>query len=348
MKTSMFEIIDGLHGKKSTQFGQVAEGYKTIAGVTAEVDKDGKVVDEKAKKKIEQRIGKKLEESGIEEEMKIVNSGKVKVKKAFTVKEFDEDDGWVEIKIKPGEYDYQVVNFRGWKPRQLKINGAWVDVAGDCKELEDLLLVKEGATIKDFKYHIYVDRGDGKPELASWYNDKKAADKEANFMKKKGYKVEVKINEDVDEDKWVTIKGTHVLTDDNGDMKNDKLKKKIEATSKSGKKSVDAKKEGTEKSVEKDYKNPDNLEKLKDTSPSAKKYGLFKSGKENGRLDSLVTTDDIDKEAANKFLDDVADRYDHGKHPTEDEKECFKALLTNLKVFSKEDRRYIRDAFLDD
>lgn len=321
----MSNIIDELHGQKSTQFGYIAEGYKTIEGITAKVDKDGKKLDE---------------------EMKVVNSGKVKIKKAFTVKEFNEDDGWVEIKIKPGEYDYQVVNFRGWKPRQLKINGAWVDVAGDCKELEELLLVKEGATVKDFKYHIYVDRGDGKPELASWYNDKKEADKEARFMKKKGYKVEVKINEDVDEDNWITIKGTHVLTDDSGDIKNEKLKK-IETTSKDGKKSVKAK-DDTKKSVEKDYKNPDNLEKLRDTSPSAKKYGLFKSGKENGRLDSLVTTDDIDKEAADKFLDDVADRYDNGKHPTEDEKECFKALLTNLKVFSKEDRRYIRDAFLDD
>ena len=32
----------------------------------------------------------------------------------------------------------------------------------------------------------------------------------------------------VDEDKWITIKGTHVLTDDDGNIKNEKLKDKIE------------------------------------------------------------------------------------------------------------------------
>ena len=39
-----------------------SSGYKTIAGVAAKVDKDGKIVDEKVKKKIEQRIGKSLDE----------------------------------------------------------------------------------------------------------------------------------------------------------------------------------------------------------------------------------------------------------------------------------------------
>lgn len=32
----------------------------------------------------------------------------------------------------------------------------------------------------------------------------------------------------VDEDKWITIKGTHVLTDDDGNIKNEKIKKKLE------------------------------------------------------------------------------------------------------------------------
>ena len=75
----------------------------------------------------------------ITEALKVVKSGKVQIKKAFTVKEFDEDDGWVETKIKPGTYKYQVLDFRGWKPRQIEVNGEWVDVAGDCVELEELL-----------------------------------------------------------------------------------------------------------------------------------------------------------------------------------------------------------------
>lgn len=36
----------------------------------------------------------------------------------------------------------------------------------------------------------------------------------------------------IDEDRWITIKGTHVLVDDNGGIKNEKLKDKIESTSK--------------------------------------------------------------------------------------------------------------------
>lgn len=50
------DIIEALHQSR------IDEGYKTIAGVHAEVDKDGKVLDEKAKKKIEGRTGKKLNE----------------------------------------------------------------------------------------------------------------------------------------------------------------------------------------------------------------------------------------------------------------------------------------------
>lgn len=78
-------------------------------------------------------------EGDITEALKVLKSGKVQIKKAFTVKEFDEDDGWIEIKIKPGTYKYQVIDFRGWKPRQLYVNGEWIDVAGDCVELEELL-----------------------------------------------------------------------------------------------------------------------------------------------------------------------------------------------------------------
>ena len=70
---------------------------------------------------------------------KIIKAGNVEVKKPFTVKQFDEDDGWVEIKITPNTYEYRVLNVNGWKPRQLKVLDDWVDVMGDCEELEELL-----------------------------------------------------------------------------------------------------------------------------------------------------------------------------------------------------------------
>ena len=71
--------------------------------------------------------------------VKVVRTGKVKVKEPFTVEEFDEDDGWVRTAIKPGIYVFRVLDFRGWKPRQLSVDGEWLDVAGECAELEELL-----------------------------------------------------------------------------------------------------------------------------------------------------------------------------------------------------------------
>ena len=69
----------------------------------------------------------------------VIDSGIVDVKNTFIEKEFDEDDGWIEFEIYPGTYEYRVLDFNGLKPRQLKIDDVWVDVMGDCKELEDLL-----------------------------------------------------------------------------------------------------------------------------------------------------------------------------------------------------------------
>ena len=50
-------------------------------------------------------------------------------------------------------------------------------------------------------------------------------------------KIPSKTNEDgtmslkIDEDKWITIKGTHVLVDDKGNIQNEKIRKKIEGDS---------------------------------------------------------------------------------------------------------------------
>ena len=50
-------------------------------------------------------------------------------------------------------------------------------------------------TVRDYRYHIYVTRGES-TELAAWYDDKKKADKEAKFLKSKGYQVEVRVNKE--------------------------------------------------------------------------------------------------------------------------------------------------------
>ena len=43
------------------------------------------------------------------------------------------------------------------------------------------------------KYKVYVDRKDGKGfELAAWYDDIKSAQKEARFLRSKGYDVEIR------------------------------------------------------------------------------------------------------------------------------------------------------------
>jgi len=47
--------------------------------------------------------------------------------------------------------------------------------------------------INEWKYKIYVDRHDGKGmELSAWYDNVRDAWKEAQFLKSKGYEVEIR------------------------------------------------------------------------------------------------------------------------------------------------------------
>lgn len=182
-----------------------------------------------------------------------------------------------------------------------------------------------------------------------------------------------KLYESVNEsDEWITIKGTHVLTDGDGNIKNEKLAKKIENTSKDSKPKKSKKGLGkglgdlmkdSEKSSSKgldkvipdtkkekktidatnkvnhvkysDADSKENLKHLHDNSEANKKYKFFKS--ENG---------DVDKEAVNKFIEDVADKMDERRErPTADEYECLKAL-NKLGALSKEDSEYVEYNFL--
>ncbi len=70
---------------------------------------------------------------------KVIRKGIVHVKELFQLEEFDEDSGMVKRIIPANYYHYRVLEANGWKPRQLLIKGDWVDVAGGCKELEELL-----------------------------------------------------------------------------------------------------------------------------------------------------------------------------------------------------------------
>lgn len=65
-------ILESLRDLRSQD--NTDESYKTIAGVKAEIDKDGKIVDEKAKKKIEQRVSK-VEEDVVDEDKWITMRG---------------------------------------------------------------------------------------------------------------------------------------------------------------------------------------------------------------------------------------------------------------------------------
>lgn len=72
----------------------------------------------------------------------VIWSGGLKVKKSFDVEVFDEDYGFIKIKVPEGYYTYRVLDIRGWKPTQigfvLKMNidnryyeeSGWLDIAG--------------------------------------------------------------------------------------------------------------------------------------------------------------------------------------------------------------------------
>ena len=108
--------------------------------------------DDLAQALLDSRINESAD--GLGPAVKVLQSGKVKVGKAFKVKEFNDDDGWVTTTIKPGEYEFRLLDFRGWKPRQIKVNNAWVDVQNLCQEIEGL--IHEGVTKEKFLDYVRI------------------------------------------------------------------------------------------------------------------------------------------------------------------------------------------------
>lgn len=47
-------------------------------------------------------------------------------------------------------------------------------------------------TINDYRFHIYAVQEDGTEELKAWYNDFKSAQREAGFLRKRGYNIIIK------------------------------------------------------------------------------------------------------------------------------------------------------------
>jgi hypothetical protein len=69
----------------------------------------------------------------------IIKSGKVEIKNPLTIEEFDEDDGWIAINIPVGVYKYRIMDMNGWTPQQVFINGEWVDLGGQCPEVNAIM-----------------------------------------------------------------------------------------------------------------------------------------------------------------------------------------------------------------
>lgn len=143
----------------------------------------------------------------------------------------------------------------------------------------------------------------------------------------------------IKEDKWKTMHGAHILVDSENNIK--------AGGPKEFRKPVDAESSKVKKRDMKDYDDPECLKDLRNNSETAKKYGFLKSGKDRGRLDDNTFKDDIDKKAAIKFIDDMADKYDDGRSgkPSVDEIECMKALVRN-NALSKEDKDFVKTNFL--
>ncbi len=59
-------------------------------------------------------------------ESEMIIRGKAK----FSVKWFDEDNGWAEPRLTPGWHKIRILDVRWWKPHQIEQDGKWYDTEG--------------------------------------------------------------------------------------------------------------------------------------------------------------------------------------------------------------------------
>lgn len=59
--------------------------------------------------------------------MRIVYYSYITVPHDICYQEFDEDEGWEDMCILAGVYRFRVIEFRGWKPIQILVDGVYID-----------------------------------------------------------------------------------------------------------------------------------------------------------------------------------------------------------------------------
>ena len=76
----------------------------------------------------------------------VIKKGRCLLPKDRIVHIFDEDDGWVNIRIPAGGYQYRILNFNGWHPKELlvKVHGetGWIDICDTPIETENVYWVE--------------------------------------------------------------------------------------------------------------------------------------------------------------------------------------------------------------
>jgi len=71
---------------------------------------------------------------------KVIYTGTAILTKDISIEVFDEDDGFVDVKIPSGEYEYRVLDINGWKPAQILLKDGYIDLAGINFETEGIWL----------------------------------------------------------------------------------------------------------------------------------------------------------------------------------------------------------------
>ena len=83
--------------------------------------------------------------------LQILINGEIELENSYIVKEFNDDNGWINVHIPRGNYSFRVLDFNGWHPRQLCIDGVWRDVGNEIRELE-------GAIMPILSHRIHFNR----------------------------------------------------------------------------------------------------------------------------------------------------------------------------------------------
>lgn len=68
----------------------------------------------------------------------VIKTGVVYIKEDLQIWYMDIDDEPTCKIVQSGFYYYRIVDFNGWKPQQIFVNGSWLDVYGECEEINSI------------------------------------------------------------------------------------------------------------------------------------------------------------------------------------------------------------------